>query len=129
LPNYPHYPGEVKTRGEIGARYTQELEDVCITPTVQKGNTHVYAQYTIRTPNRDGLGEFLKSQGIPNAVYYPKCIHEQPVYKHLGYKIGDFPQAEKASKEVISLPMHPWITSEEQDTIIQAVKNGVMAHA
>jgi UDP-2-acetamido-2-deoxy-ribo-hexuluronate aminotransferase len=55
-------------------------------------------------------------------VYYPKCLHEQPVFTSLGYKWGDFPEAEKASREVISLPMHPFLTEASQDKIISAVR-------
>lgn len=121
LAKWPHFPSEVEARHRIGARYTELLKDVCIAPTVQKGNTHVYAQYTIRTPHRDALAEQLKAQGIPTAVYYPKCLHEQPVFAPLGYKWGDFPVSEKVSREVLSLPMHPWLTEEEQDQIVQAI--------
>lgn len=127
LAKFTHFADEVKARNEIGARYTSLLKDCCITPKVQKGNTHVYAQYTIRVPNRDALGESLKAQGIPSAVYYPKCLHEQPVFANLGYKWGDFPQCEKASREVISLPMHPWLTVEDQDKVVDAVKKFQLA--
>jgi UDP-2-acetamido-2-deoxy-ribo-hexuluronate aminotransferase len=86
-----------------------------------EGNTHVYAQYTIRVAERDALGKSLKTVGIPTAVYYPKCLHEQPVFAPFGYKMGDFPEAERASREVISLPMHPFLTEEEQDLIVGEV--------
>jgi UDP-2-acetamido-2-deoxy-ribo-hexuluronate aminotransferase len=85
------------------------------------GNTHVYAQYTIRIPNRDALAAKLKEQGIPTAVYYPKCLHEQPVFASCG-KWGDFPVAEKASREVLSLPMHPFLSEADQDRIVAAIK-------
>jgi len=71
------------------------------------------------------LGELLKQAGIPTAVYYPKCLHEQPVFAPLGYKMGDFPESERASREVISLPMHPFLTEEEQDKIVTAVVKSV----
>ncbi len=127
LAKFPHFPGEVKAREKIGARYSESLKECCVVPKIEGGNTHVYAQYTIRVPNRDQLGLELQSQGIPTAVYYPKCIHEQPVFDYLGYGPGSFPQSEKASREVISLPMHPWLTEEEQDRIVETVKNGMMA--
>lgn len=122
LAKLPHFPAEVTAREHIGARYTDLLRDVCRTPEVMPGNTHVYAQYTLRAPGRDALGEKLKAAGIPTAVYYPKCLHEQPVYAPLGYGWGTFPESEKASREVISLPMHPWLTEAEQDQIVNAVK-------
>ncbi len=122
LAKFPHFPKEVQLREEIGARYTELLKDVCETPKIQKGNTHVYAQYTIRMPNRENVQEKLAEKGIPTAVYYPICLHEQPVYKHLGYETGSFPEAEKAAKEVLSLPMHPWLTREDQDFIAESIK-------
>ena len=117
-----HFPGEVAARERIGARYTGLLRACCGTPEVMPGNTHVYAQYTIRVGNRDRVGENLKAAGIPTAVYYPKCLHEQPVFAPLGYKWGAFPNSEKASREVISLPMHPFLTTADQDRIAMAVK-------
>jgi UDP-2-acetamido-2-deoxy-ribo-hexuluronate aminotransferase len=113
LAKLPHFPAEVETRGRIGARYTELLRGAVGVPEVAPNNTHVYAQYTIRVTNRDELAAALKEQGIPSAVYYPKCLHEQPVYAPLGYKWGDFPESERASREVISLPMHPYLTEEE----------------
>ena len=146
LGKLPHFDWEVLQRNRIGARYTekfqvsgfrfQESEDrgqrtegrgpsSIIPPPVMPGNTHVYAQYTIRVKDRDALGELLKQAGIPTAVYYPKCLHEQPVFAPLGYKMGDFPESERASREVISLPMHPFLTEEEQDKIVTAVVKSV----
>jgi UDP-2-acetamido-2-deoxy-ribo-hexuluronate aminotransferase len=122
LAKLPHFESEVQARGRIGARYTEALRDRCVVPEVMSGNTHVYAQYTIRVANRDELGTKLKAEGIPTAVYYPKCLHEQPVFVPLGYHWGDFPVAEKASHEVISLPMHPFLSEAEQDYIVAAVR-------
>ena len=122
LAKLPHFPAEVEARDRIGARYTQALRGVVGVPEVAPGNTHVYAQYTIRVANRDALGEALKAEGIPSAVYYPKCLHEQPVYAPLGHKWGDFPESERASREVISLPMHPYLTEAEQDKVVAAVR-------
>jgi UDP-2-acetamido-2-deoxy-ribo-hexuluronate aminotransferase len=76
-------------------------------------------------PNRDAVGEKLKAQGIPSAVYYPKCLHEQPVFASLGYRWGDFPESEKASREVISLPMHPFLAEPEQDQIAAALRSAI----
>jgi len=125
----PHFEWEVEQRGKIGARYTERLRDVCGAPEVANGNTHVYAQYTIRVAGRDTVSAQLKEQGIPTAVYYPKCMHEQPVFAPLGYKYGDFPVAEQASKEVLSLPMHPFLSTEDQDRVIAALQSTVSATA
>lgn len=122
LAKMPHFDTEVEARSRIGARYTELLQDVCATPAIRPGNVHVYAQYTIRVADRDTLGTRLREEGIPTAVYYPKCLHEQPVFAHLGYQFGDFPVAEKASREVISLPMHPFLTEADQNRVVDAVK-------
>ena len=118
LAKWPHFEWEVEERARIGARYSNVLAAHCIAPEIASGNTHVYAQYTIRVPDRDLIAEMLKVQGIPSGVYYPKCLHEQPVFANLGYKLGDFPESEKASREVLSLPMHPFLSESEQDRVI-----------
>jgi UDP-2-acetamido-2-deoxy-ribo-hexuluronate aminotransferase len=120
-----YFQQEIEARKEKADYYSKELEKYCQIPKIQRGNTHVYAQYTIRTPKRDQLVTALEKQNIPTRVYYAKCIHEQPAYSYLNYKQGDFPIAEKTSKEVCSLPFHPWLTEEEQDQVIQAVKEGL----
>lgn len=122
LAKLPHFPAEVAARERIGARYSELLHGTCIVPETAVGNTHVYAQYTIRVANRDELGAKMKEEGIPTAVYYPKCLHEQPVFAPLGYKWGDFSASERASREVISLPMHPYLTAVDQDKVVAAVK-------
>lgn len=124
LAKMPHFDDEVRARATIGARYTDALQAIegITPPAIAEGNTSVYAQYTIRVANRDEIGEKLKAQGIPTAQYYPKCLHEQPVFASLGYKWGDFPAAEKASREVLALPMSPFLTLEEQDQVIAALK-------
>lgn len=127
LAKFPTFGWEVERRRAIGARYSELLADVCVTPEIMNGNTHVYAQYTVRVPNRDAVGQKLKEAGIPSAVYYPKCLHEQPVFASLGYEYGRFPSSERASKEVISLPMHPFLTEAEQDKVVAAVKSAVAA--
>lgn len=122
LAKFPHFYDEVEARTRIGTRYSNLLRNSCIVPSVALGNTHVYAQYTIRVSNREELIGTLKAVGIPSAVYYPKCLHEQPVFNTLGYSLGDFPESERASREVISLPMHPFLSETDQDCIVKAVK-------
>ena len=122
LAKFSHFPSEVEARGRIGARYTELLRGVCGVPEVTYGNTHVYAQYTIRVPHRDLLADRLKERGIPTAVYYPRCLHEQPVFLNSGARWGDLRVSEAASRDVISLPMHPFLSVSEQDFIVDAVK-------
>jgi UDP-2-acetamido-2-deoxy-ribo-hexuluronate aminotransferase len=125
LAKLPHFEEEVSARGRLGASYTSALRGRCGVPEVAPGNTHVYAQYTIRVPDRAGLAARLKAQGIPTAVYYPKCLHEQKVFEDLGYRWGDFPVAENASREVLSLPMHPFLTKSDQAQVVDAVLRGL----
>jgi len=120
LGKWPHFEDEVSTRSEIGARYSEKLEGHFITPKILDGNTHVYAQYTIRVDEykRDEIVSGMKAAGVPVGIYYPKCFHEQPVFEYLGYEYGDFPESEKASREVLSLPMHPFLIEEDQDKVV-----------
>ncbi|MEX2596294.1 MAG: DegT/DnrJ/EryC1/StrS family aminotransferase [Salibacteraceae bacterium] len=119
LGKLPHFESEIDARATAGNRFNDLLKAVCRVPVTVEGNTHVYAQYTLRVDSekRDNVVEDLKKEGIPVAVYYPTCFHEQPVFNYLGYHWGDFPESEKASREVFSLPMHPFLTEEEQHLI------------
>ena len=125
LAKLPHFEWEVGERARIGTRYNELLADCAVVPVTQSGNTHVYAQYTIRVPDRDALGAKLGAEGIPTAVYYPKCLHEQPVFAALGYRPGSFPESERASRSVISLPMHPFLTEAEQDRVVMSVRRAL----
>lgn len=82
---------------------------------------HVFHQYVIRAQRRDELREFLKVRGIGSEVYYPLPLHLQPVFAYLGYKEGDLPEAERAAKEVLALPMFPELAHEEIETVVSAI--------
>ena len=125
LGKWSYFQDEVRARGEIGLRYNELLKDIVTTPFIAEGNTHVYAQYTIRVDEkkRDKIIEGMKEAGIPVGIYYPKCFHEQPVFKYLGYEYGDFLESERASREVLSLPMHPFLTDEDQCKISKTLKS------
>lgn len=116
-----HFHDEIKLRQEVGARYSKMLKDHCSIPGIQEGNTHIYSTYTIRLENRNAVARALEAKGIPTSLYYPKCIHEQPAFHFLGKERGSFPIAEKASDEVLSLPMHPWLTEEEQNLVVETI--------
>ncbi len=125
LAKLPNFDGELSSRRRIADRYTARLRDVCHVPVVCQGNTHVYSYYTIRVPHRDRVVEALRDDGVPTKVYYPRCLHEQPVLSDLGYGTGDLPVAERAALEVVSLPMHPFLTEAEQDQVVDAVRRAV----
>jgi dTDP-4-amino-4,6-dideoxygalactose transaminase len=82
---------------------------------------HVYNQFTIRSPRRDELKAFLQSAGVPSEIYYPLCIHLQEAFAYLGHAPGDFPESEKASREVLSLPVYPELPDAQQDRVVQAI--------
>lgn len=122
LAKFPYFLEEVGARAKIGARYSELLKEICETPRITTGNTHVYAQYTIRLKDRDKVKTKLQEQGIPAAIYYSKCLHEQPVFASKEMKLGNFPVSEMVSGEVLSLPMHPFLNNEDQDTIVDAIR-------
>jgi len=105
---------------------TKNLKDVkgIEVPFVKKNAKHVFHQYTIKVNPviRDRLVSYLKEKEIGTGIYYPKPLHLHPFFTKLGYKQGDFPVAEKLSKQVISLPVHPALTKDELDKIIKAIK-------
>jgi UDP-2-acetamido-2-deoxy-ribo-hexuluronate aminotransferase len=121
LAKLPHFEQELQERARIGARYCELLSRRFSVPWTAERNRHIYSQYTIRVRDRDAVGARLKMAGVPTAVYYPKCLHEQPVFGGLGYQWGDFPEAERASREVLSLPMHPFLTNFDQDRVVAAL--------
>lgn len=94
-------------------------------PVERPGARHVYHQYTIRIPShrmeRDAVEAALKAAGIGFAIFYPVCLHLQHVYRDLGYHEGDFPHAEAAAREVLSLPMFPELRADERDQVVQAL--------
>ncbi|MEM5829233.1 MAG: DegT/DnrJ/EryC1/StrS family aminotransferase [Candidatus Aenigmatarchaeota archaeon] len=91
------------------------------TPFIAENVKHVFHQFTIKTKKRDELKEFLEKREIQTAVYYPLPIHKQKFYQQLGYK-DSLPVAEKLSKEVLSLPVHPSLTKRDLDLIVNSIK-------
>lgn len=122
LGKFPRFEQELAERSRLGARYSERLADVVSVPAVAAGNSHVYAQYTIRTPKRDELAAHLNENGVPTAVHYPIPLHRQEAFRGLGYGPGDFPEAEKASQEVLSLPMSACLSERDQDEVIRQVR-------
>jgi len=119
-----HFEDEVKTRIEIGNRYSQLLKDSdkVKTPFVFEDRTSVYAQYSVLCKDRATLSKKLNDEGIPTAVHYPIPLHLQEAFKYLGHKEGDFPVSERVGKGIMSLPMSPFLTKEQQDTVVKMIK-------
>ncbi|MGH9404451.1 MAG: DegT/DnrJ/EryC1/StrS family aminotransferase [Terriglobia bacterium] len=92
-------------------------------PETSAGCRHVYNQFTIRVPERDRLKEYLDRHGIPTEIYYPAPLHLQPAFAYLGYAPGAFPEAESASREVLSLPIYPELGDERQLAVVEAIRD------
>ncbi len=122
LAKLPHFPDELERRAEAGAYYSERLGDVVGVPAVGPGNTHVYAQYSVRTPRRDELAAFLSENGIPTAVHYPIPLHRQEAFASLDYGEDDFPVATAVSREIVSLPMSSFVARKDQDEVIRQVR-------
>jgi len=118
-----HFEDEVKARIEIGSRYTKLLEktDEVEAPFVFEDRTSVYAQYSVLCKDRDALSKKLNDAGVPTAVHYPIPLHLQEAFEYLGYSEGDFPVSERVGKRIMSLPMSPFLTKEQQDFIVGAI--------
>ncbi len=101
---------------------TEKLQSVSgvTTPKVRQGSEHVFHQYTLRVENRDELLDHLGKKGIGSGVYYPIPIHQQPLYKDLGYDVT-LPVAEAASRHVLSIPVHPGLSQENLEEIVAAI--------
>lgn len=106
-----------KHRSDIAGLYNDLLGDVTLPPP------GVYHFYVIRIKNRDRVLNGLKEKGIGCSIHYPVPLHLQPAFKHLGYKMGDFPMAEKFSKEILSLPVSPQLSEGEVETVCSCVKS------
>ncbi|MDP1629682.1 MAG: DegT/DnrJ/EryC1/StrS family aminotransferase [bacterium] len=110
-------------RRKIACFYNLHLKDCgdIVTPYKEPRCFHIYHQYTVRTKRRDELAAFLKEGGIPTAIHYPIPLHLQPVFQYLGHKEGDFPEAEKAAQEVLSLPIFPEMTANEMAAVVLSI--------
>jgi dTDP-4-amino-4,6-dideoxygalactose transaminase len=127
LSKFSIFAEEVELRQEVARRYENLLGGVngLALPKVPAGFKSVWAQYSVlaaSAEHRQRLQEGLKQAGIPTAVYYPKPLHLQTAFSRLSYKEGDFPHSEDASRRIFSLPMHPYLKPEEQETIADVVK-------
>jgi dTDP-4-amino-4,6-dideoxygalactose transaminase len=107
-------------RRQIAQAYSQGLKNQVQTPCEMPYALHIYHQYTVRHPERDRLAAHLKENGIGSSVHYPVPAHLQPAYRDLA-PAGAFPAAEAAAREVLSLPMHPFLQDEQLEAVIKAV--------
>jgi dTDP-4-amino-4,6-dideoxygalactose transaminase len=118
-----HLSNWQRARQSHAAEYNRLLSQIpgVMPPLAPEGYEHVYHQYTIRIEYRDALQKFLSERKIGSTVYYPYPLHLQPLYASLGHKPGDFPHAERAAQEVLSLPMYPELRKEQIARVVDAV--------
>src|SRR2546423_7606469 len=127
----PHLDSWSAARREAAEVYTDEFRragldkkiKLPVEPYAESGlqNHHIYHQYVIRSLRRDELRQHLTNHEIETAVYYPLALHEQSCFEYLGYKPGDFPEAESAARESLALPIYPEISREAQQYVVKCV--------
>ena len=112
-----------RKRQEKASRYNNLLKDTpLVLPVEGKGRQHVYHLYVVRSAERDRLLEFLNTKGIGTGIHYKNPVHLQEAFAYLGYKKGDIPAVEKACDEILSLPIYPELTEENQVYVADAIK-------
>ena len=121
----PHLESWSAARRANAAFYDSAFADVAelVTPYVDPANASIYNQYTVRAQRRDELQAHLKERGVGCSVYYPLPLHLQPCFEYLGYREGQFPESERAAREVLSLPVFPELTAAQRDAVVDAVRS------
>lgn len=126
LAKLPHLDEYIAARQRAAEFYNEALkgDERLLTPVVGKGTTHAFHQYTLRCVgvDRDALREQLAAKGIPAMIYYPIPLHQQKAYQDERYKAGDFPVAERLAAEVLSLPMHTELDTEQLEYIVGSLE-------
>ncbi len=125
LAKFEAFPDEVRRRRELARIYGDALAglDGVAPPVEPEGTRSAWAQYTLRWTgrDRDGAVQRLAGAGIPAVVYYPKPLHLQTAFRPLGYREGAFPEAERASRQVLSLPFGPYMRPDQVERVVRAV--------
>lgn len=119
---------ELSAINDVARMYTNALSDIVITPYVEENNFSSWAQYTIICKDkeqRDLIKEKLKKQDIPTMIYYPKGMHEQLAFEDRCIKVGDYENTMYLKDRVLALPIHPYMTKEDVDRVVQEIKKNV----
>ncbi len=115
------FDNELKTRNKISDYYNKGLKDTVEIPQIKEHNESAWALYSIQSDSRETMMSKLKEDNIPSVIYYPIPLHLQVAFSHLNYNNGDFPISENVCKRIFSIPMHPYLKSDEQDKIINSI--------
>ncbi len=115
------FEDELAARSRVAGRYEEGLRGAVAVPTVPDANSCVWAQYTIRTDRRDRLQQGLKDKGVRTEIYYPRPLHQQTPYRDYPVAPDGLPVTERLKDEVLSLPMHPYLTPQQSRYICEAV--------
>jgi dTDP-4-amino-4,6-dideoxygalactose transaminase len=123
------FPEELELRQKVAGRYDEALRGLVGVPKVPEGCFSSWAQYTVKTDpeKRDLIASLMKEDGIPTMVYYPRPLHLQPAYAGVSGRLGGCPVSERLSKEVLSLPMHPYLDEESQERVAASLKKALSA--
>lgn len=123
LAKFDIFPEEIELRQHVAMRYTELLSksEQITCPYIAEGCISAWAQYSILCDKRSEIQKALKDAGIPTAIYYPTPLHLQTAYNYLGYGIGDFVVSEEISEKIFSLPMHPYLSEEDQKRIADVI--------
>ena len=120
----PHLPAWTAGRQRVARRYTELLQDTPLQlPTQAEWAESVWHLYVVRHPRRDALKKHLEANGVGCALHYPLPLHLQKCYASLGYQAGDFPVAEKAARECLSLPIYPELTDAQIQRVVAVIKD------
>ena len=125
----PHLDEWSDARAQKAQAYSHLLEAAKLgfkvdPPFVKPGHRHIFHQYVVRVPDhRDALMEHLKARGVATKIYYPIPLHLQECFAYLGYQQGDFPEAEKAARETFALPLFPELTAEQQEYVVNSIRD------
>jgi dTDP-4-amino-4,6-dideoxygalactose transaminase len=112
--------GLTSNGAQPGAEGPENAAPIRLPQTSEQAH-HVFHQYVVRAYRREELREFLTARKIGTEIYYPIPLHLQPCFVYLGYREGDFPQAERAAKEVLAVPMFPELTEDEQRWVVESI--------
>jgi dTDP-4-amino-4,6-dideoxygalactose transaminase len=127
----PYLDGWSNARAQKAQTYSHLLEGAKLSfrlepPFIKPDSRHIFHQYVVRVPDhRDALMDHLKARGVATKIYYPIPLHLQECFAYLGYKEGEFPEAEKAARETFALPLYPELTAEQQEYVVHAIQDFV----